>query len=337
MSVYNGAQYLREAVDSILTQTYSDFEFIVIDDGSTDHTWEVLNCFVDPRIRLVRNTENIGLTESLNKGLGLATGEYIARMDADDIGLPRRLEKQVAFLNTHPEIGVLGTAVQIIDGQEKKSSIRRYPTQDSLIGWHLCFEDPIAHPTTMIRTDLLREVGGYNQDMATAQDYDLWRRLRLITQEANSAEVLLYLRRHEACITRARHDEQVNNSIIISGTMIADTLNEEAPMQVVQNLWNKEFGNDSDILAAADLIHRLYWAYVANNTLSVAEKGIIRRDAAKRLLRLIRYAKSSGSIRLLIRRTRQLDPLAIVWISSGWLYRMALRGFLQMLGVLRFS
>ncbi len=117
MSVYNGERFLRDSVESILGQTFTDFEFLILDDGSTDSTCEILEEYAnkDARIVLVRNDRNLGLTRSLNKGLRLVRGEYLARQDADDISLPKRLEMQVKFLDAHPEVGVVGSALEIID------------------------------------------------------------------------------------------------------------------------------------------------------------------------------------------------------------------------------
>jgi len=115
MPVFNGEQFLRPAMNSILNQTFTDFEFIIVDDGSTDHSREILNSYTDSRVRLICNESNIGLTDSLNRGLEAASGNYIARMDQDDISLPERLAKQVAFMDSHPEVGVCGTWAKDID------------------------------------------------------------------------------------------------------------------------------------------------------------------------------------------------------------------------------
>jgi glycosyltransferase involved in cell wall biosynthesis len=135
MSVYNGEKYLRQAIESILQQTYTDFEFIIIDDGSTDSSREIIQSYDDKRIRLVINEQNIGLTKSLNKGIRLAKGEFIARMDADDISLPQRFEKQVAYLDSHPEVGVLGTYANIIDHRGKIINNIIFPTEHETILW----------------------------------------------------------------------------------------------------------------------------------------------------------------------------------------------------------
>ncbi len=160
MSVYNGEKYLREAIDSILGQTFKDFEFLIIDDGSTDSSVEIIRSYADPRIRLIQNEENIGLSRSLNKGLKLARGEYIARMDADDISLPRRLAAQVGLLDKQPDIGLVGTSIQLIDCDGERMHVHRVPTTHAQILWALCFTTPLAHPSVVFRKVIIECVGG---------------------------------------------------------------------------------------------------------------------------------------------------------------------------------
>jgi len=322
MPVYNGEPYLREAVESILNQTFTDFEFIIIDDGSTDSTWEILIEHNDPRIRLVRNKANIGLIRSLNKGLGLARGEYIARMDADDVSFPERLAQQVSSLDGHPEVGVLGCGVQVIDGCGNPSHIRRFPAEHGVIKWCLCFDDPIAHPTVMMRREVVVRAGGYNADMVHAEDYDLWRRLSWTTCLSNLPEVLLHLRRHEACITRAHRAKQLENSIRISQLIMSEVLGEDVPVQVVQRLWSREFEKVNDVRRAANLVYRLCQASVADGALSPAEKRMIRRDAARRLFGLARQQTRDGRAWEVLGPACRLDPWVIGRAAAGRLRRI---------------
>jgi len=149
-----------------------------MDDGSTDNTWQILQSYAtsEPRIVLVRNETNVGVAGSLNRGLGLARGPYIARMDADDISLPERLATQVVFLDEHPEIGVVGCAVQIIDARGSLMKVVRHPTMHGPLLWALCFYTPIAHPTAVFRRAVVERVGGYDDALLANQDRDLWQR-----------------------------------------------------------------------------------------------------------------------------------------------------------------
>jgi len=211
MSVYNGERYLREAVESILNQTFTDFEFIIIDDGSTDSTWQILTAYAmrDPRIVLIRNEKNVGLTKSLNKGLALARGEYIARQDADDVSLPQRLERQVAFLDNHAEFALVGCRPLLIDKAGNTSSIKQVPTDWNVLRAALLIENVLCHGSVVLRRVCLETVGFYREFFRAAQDYDLW--LRIIEQYpvANLAEPLYRLREHPGSVNRVRWAEQV--------------------------------------------------------------------------------------------------------------------------------
>lgn len=324
MSVYNGERLVKEAVDSILNQTFTDFEFIIIDDGSADHSSEILfeKAKLDKRIHVVVNQENIGLTKSLNKALSLANGKYIARMDADDVSLPERLAKQVNFLETHPEIGVLGTGVQIVDGYGNTSQTWQFSTQHGVLRWCLCFFNPIVHPSVMMRRQIVERAGGYSSDTMFAQDYDLWRRLSGVTRLSNLQDVLLHLRKHDANVSNVHISEQRRYSVQVSSLMISHILNEEVPAGTVQRLWDQEFQTASDVRPVAGLVYRLYQAIVSNGELSSIEKQIIRRDAAKRLFRLNRPWVQDVNVWGVLARACYLDPSLVLQVVKGRLRRM---------------
>lgn len=197
MPVYNGERYLAEAVSSILAQSFQDFELLIMNDGSTDRTAVVLNEFlVDPRVRLITNPKNLGLIASLNIGLGACRAPLIARMDADDIAMPDRLQKQCQRMTEEPGLGVLGGQVQVIDEYGGPIGRFEYPLDDTSIRKCLEHTSPFAHPAAMIRADLLRQVGGYRVFYKHCEDFDLWLRLAEITCMANLDDVLLRYRQH---------------------------------------------------------------------------------------------------------------------------------------------
>ena len=194
MPVYNGQRFLREAIESILVQTLSDFEFLIINDGSTDSSREIILSFDDPRIRLVDNPTNTGLTKSLNRGLRLSKGEYIARQDSDDISYPKRLEREVQFLDTHPEVALLGTSARAIDekGKPQKVNLLRIPVSLLAIRWYLMFQNPFIHSSVMFRRNIIYEkLSGYDESFRRAQDYELWSRTARSYKVENLSDVLI--------------------------------------------------------------------------------------------------------------------------------------------------
>lgn len=184
MPVYNGGRFLREAVDSILKQTYRNFEFIVINDGSTDNTCDILRTYSDSRL-FVFEQKNLGIIASLNKGIKLSQGEYIARMDADDISEPDRLAKQVEFLDNHPAIGVLGIISKIIDEQANELPKLNLPTNHKNILARLLLDNCFVHSSIMLRKNLFETHGYYSKNAILCEDYELFLRLSCVTQLAN--------------------------------------------------------------------------------------------------------------------------------------------------------
>ena len=180
MAVHNGADYVEAAVESILRQSFADFEFLIVDDASTDDTPPRLARFTDPRIRRVRNETNLGLARSLNRGLALARGVLIARQDADDVSHASRLGEQVAFLEREPGVAVLGTQVRYIDARDRTVSAAPWPKSTSALAirWQLLFDGPFVHASVMFRRDIVwTELGGYDESFATSQDFELWSRV----------------------------------------------------------------------------------------------------------------------------------------------------------------
>jgi glycosyltransferase involved in cell wall biosynthesis len=211
MSVYNDRRFLAEAIDSILRQSLGDFEFVVIDDGSTDGSADYVEALADPRIRFERNGKNLGLTRSLNHGLGLARGRYLARMDADDVAMPDRLRRQADFLSAHPEVGIVGSSRVLID--EAGAVVAQAPAvvDDLRIRWKCLLGNPFAHPAVMLRLDLLDAHGlRYDERYRTTQDYDLWSRLLTVTRGHNLPEPLLRYRLRDG-VSRSHKPEQLRN------------------------------------------------------------------------------------------------------------------------------
>jgi len=204
MPVYNGEKYLNEAIDSILSQTYSDFEFIIVNDGSTDKTEEIILSYADDRIRYVKNEENIRLIRTLNKGIDLAKGKYIARMDADDISLPNRLEKQVTFMEENPRVGLLGSFYKSFKGGNTVQSTGNGTPFLSNEGlqFRLIFSSTIRHPTAFIKTDVLNQHKIYfHLDYLHAEEHKLWVEIAKYAEVAVISDPLVLVRFHEESVT----------------------------------------------------------------------------------------------------------------------------------------
>ncbi len=210
MPVRNAAVFLPEALQSVLSQTYTNLEILIIDDGSTDRGMQRIAAVEDPRIRILGDERQRGITARLNQGLEAATGKYIARMDADDLCAPERLERQVRRMETDPLIDVLGTAAAYIDEQgEVVGAPRPAPNDDRCIKWRMLTSNCIIHPSVMLRGSVVKEYR-YSEDCAYAQDYDLWLRLAVKGfRFANLPEVLLLQRRHSTTVSVLRRKEQI--------------------------------------------------------------------------------------------------------------------------------
>jgi len=210
MSVYNGQRYLCAAVDSILAQTFTDFEFIIVNDGSTDRTQGILESYEDERLIIIEQ-ENRGLTASLNRAIKRAKGEYIARMDADDISLPTRLEAQVNFLDEHPQIGLVGTFYAEFTENGEVIRTVSLPTE----GWRIKRSlssvrsaNPFCHGAVMFRRECIEQVGDYREEFQRSQDYDLWLRIAEHHGMANLEEPLYMWRLNPESVSM-QSEEQV--------------------------------------------------------------------------------------------------------------------------------
>ncbi len=200
MSVYNGERYVGESIDSILGQTFRDFEFVIVDDGSVDDTPAVLERYHDPRIKVYRQP-NRGQSSALNQGIRNASGWFIARMDADDISLPERLEREVRFLEAHSEIGLVGTWCIKVDAGTGKERLQSLPEDDAAIRRFLRVDNPFIHSSVMVRRSVFDMVGLYDERFIW-QDYDLWVRISKHFRMANIGEPLVIRRKHSASLTR---------------------------------------------------------------------------------------------------------------------------------------
>ena len=209
LPIYNALPYLREALESILNQSFGDFEVLALDDSSTDGSSEYLDSVNDPRLRVL-HLAKAGYTTNLNIGLENARAEIIARMDADDVSLPTRFEKQYSFLETNPGHVACSCLVRAIDEAGLLGHIWDYPLEDEAIRFALLHHNPISHPGSMFRRDAALQVGGYRPEYEPSEDYDFWCRMSRVGRLANLSEVLVHYRIHPRSVSVSRRELQID-------------------------------------------------------------------------------------------------------------------------------
>jgi glycosyltransferase involved in cell wall biosynthesis len=241
LPVYNGAKYLRTSIDSILNQTLEEFNFLIIDDGSTDESAQVIKSFTDPRIVFVQQ-KNKGLAATLNRGLALTQTTYIARQDQDDVSYPERLKKQLNFMQTNNDVALLGTAAEIWVAGAPSGRFHDHPTNYFDICYDLLFNNPFVHSSVMLRRVAVEHVGGYSEDQERQppEDFELWSRLAKKYRVANLAERLLIYREVETSMSRKVAQPFLNQLILISAENIA---------------WANQTDLNNDCINIAALVH----------------------------------------------------------------------------------
>lgn len=217
LPVYNGGPYLGASIESLLGQTYRNFELIIVNDGSTDDTAQVIERYQDPRIRLL-NQENRGLSPSLNRAVAAARGKYLARQDADDLSLPSRLEKQVAFLESHPDHGIVGTWAEIFCGLRGTKRAHLHHCANAPLKFNLIFDNYFVHSSVMVRASLLQRIGPYAAEASRQpEDFELWSRIlrSRCCKMANLPEKLVAYREVEGSICRSQPQRIIDGVVRI--------------------------------------------------------------------------------------------------------------------------
>ncbi len=236
LPVYNGAADVDKAVRSVLAQTFTDYELIVINDGSKDNSAEILESLRDPRIRLIHQA-NAGLAATLNRGIALARGRYIARQDQDDLSHPERLARQIAFLESNPGYGLLGTAAEIWVGDRQTDRAHDHPSAHASLQFELLFNNPFVHSSVMMRKSVVDGIGGYTTDPARQppEDYELWSRMARVARVANLPERLLVYREVPASMSRTGPNPFVERLVLLCAENIASVLGQREPSIAVRD------------------------------------------------------------------------------------------------------
>ena len=237
LPVYNCPQYIGEAIESVLAQSFTNFELIVIDDGSRDETPDVLRRYTDSRIRHL-SQENQGLAATLNRGIALARGRYVARQDQDDVSLPARFERQVAYLDANPACGLVGTWARIWREKEHTTRAHSHPSGNARLKFELLLNNPFVHSSVMLRKATLDRVGGYSTDRGRQppEDYELWSRIARVFEVANIPEILHVYREVGTSMSRDGPSPFLDHLVAICAENIALAAGERPDNPQVVNI-----------------------------------------------------------------------------------------------------
>jgi len=292
MPAYNAERFLRQAIESVLAQTYADFELLVVDDGSTDTTPDILQEFVrrDPRVRTHRMQPNGGAIAARNAGMAQTAGEFIAAMDADDVCLPHRIQRQIDFMRANPGVGVLGSYVQLIDDQGRTGQIKKYPADAALMSWSMLFLNCFAHPAVMMRRSVLNLAQGYAPECkGGSEDYDLFQRLNGLVRFGTVREVLLHYRRWGDNMTKRSWNEQEGDATRIVQDAVRRLIGTNVPAELASGLRGLSTGKypetAAQVAALRGLMMNLYEAFIHQNQAWLEPAGgkQVRKDLAIKL------------------------------------------------------
>jgi glycosyltransferase involved in cell wall biosynthesis len=306
LAVHNGEPFLGEAIGSILGQTFADFELLVVNDGSTDGSRQVAASFDDPRLRILDNPRNLGLTPSLNRGLEAARGEFVARMDADDISRTDRFERQVAFLDANPAVALVGSQYRQIDANGNTSGGGPLPLEHLRIRWGLMFHCPIIHASVLWRREAVRDaVGGYDPAFGYAMDWDLWNRTAARFEVANLPEPLVQYRVGSHTMTSNHPGVAGEMAAARFGAIQAVFGAEEADEWIDRHKWILPFDEGwpahfgpREVERSVLTVRRLYRRFIERLDVPEAERprchAFIRSWMSRRLVRGARRAEREG-------------------------------------------
>lgn len=280
MSTYNDELYIEESLQSILNQTLTDFELIIYDDCSSDHTVEKIRAFHDPRIQLICNEENCGLTKNLNKGLRIARGKYIARMDGDDISELTRFEKQVAFFEEHPAVYLISCHAQNFGESDLVNRIRG---NSEVLRCRMLIRPVFAHPGFMMRRELTEEGFFYDETFRTAQDYEFAVRAAGTHEIGMVPEILLHYRVHKKQISNTANGNQVTNADRVRQKQLEQlkiTLSGEEQQVYHDWVYERKPKNFEEFLKVCALLQKLV---IANEKAGVYDNKVLERTLKKLL------------------------------------------------------
>lgn len=311
---YNCADYIPATIESVFRQTLQNWEWLIIDNASTDRTGAILSEISDPRVRIIRNEQNTG-PAAANLGFRAAKGRYIARLDPDDIALPERFEIQCKHLDCHPEIGLCGSYYDTINERGERTGVHRDVCDPSIVRWKLGWQNFIGHSTVMIRREVAERLNGYDEELWCAEDYDFITRACSVTDISMIPSVLALYRVYNGSISFERRTEMARNSLMVAvryiGRMAEIKQKEAAVTDAVRVMRGEVVAGACrwpDVLSVI-----LSYTKVSSMNFGASDSRFIARETAKRLLEYARlHLKGAPGVRLLF-------ELAVAWLSPGML------------------
>ncbi|MBI4847510.1 MAG: glycosyltransferase, partial [Nitrospirae bacterium] len=326
-TVYNGEGYLRASIESILNQTFGGFEFLIIDDCSTDSSSPIIQSYSDSRIKVVTNPVNLGQTRSLNLGLQLAQGEYLARQDQDDISLPHRLKMQIAYLDDNPDIGILGTSAWIINGRGQYVAYMARPAHQLEVLWSSLFANPFAHPSVMMRTRILRANRlTYDAQFHYSQDYALWCQFLKFSQGANLREPLIKYRIHNSNASYTRAQAVTSEARAISKQCLREYFPEDMLSEEELHNFVSLFIVDTPLISnlqfdrakIAMMYLDLFQLFTDRHPSSSAIPSLYRHTSLEAIKSVVRPLPVAPGWLRVVWRALQLD-VSVLWYFPLWI------------------
>ena len=321
IAAYNGEAFLRSTIVSILNQTFSDFELIVIDDASTDATPQIMAEINDQRLRVARNERNVGIAATLNKGITLATGRYIAIQDHDDISSPDRLELQSQFLGAHPSIAMVGSSCRIIDASGNIVRNALVKEDDATLRWGLLWYNPFFHTTLMIRREALVEIGGYSTlpEWRFSEDYEMMSRVAQHYAVANLPQLLGSWRMHPTSASSVHIERQCESAANISfrnvqqawGCSVASLSRMERSLH--QSMWSFQFASKTESAkVSSDQLCSAPSNLIKLERVFATSTPDLKQPKRVRAARYWRWAKHSAALALRERRSSRFHLVMLM-------------------------
>lgn len=315
-ATYNGSRYLAATIESVLRQRFTDFEYLIVDNASTDHSRQIAAAYAacDPRVRVLASPTNQGPAGGLNLGLHEARGKYLANLDHDDLAAPHRLAVQIALLEAEPDIGFVGSWMRIIDGDGAPLALFQHPLQHGEIHWQLMTRCSLSHSATTMRRDLVVNAGGYSPRHQLICDYELFSRLRDRTRFRNIADPLVDYRRFAQQTSQRFRIAQHLQTLLLRRAIFKEVSGRDLPLEAWHNFYRALHGELLDDAAAlqdgAAVAEMLAEHYLACYTPDVALTAVVWRDTAIRLLAMAQRHRRRlpQPARELYRRALEIDP-----------------------------